>query len=168
MEQLIQELKNRRLGVLWVLKMVPKAIWDWKPHPFMRSTSELACHLACSPLAILETIKGTIITDIESYQEFEINLSPPNATGLVHLYEKGLHKLINYLENNKEKAKEETIELFYREKPISLYTEIHEEIGHEWFHLGQLFVYLRQNGVEVDMGAYYAYKDPNPHVLPTE
>ena len=49
-----------------------------------------------------------------------------------------------------------------------IYKEIFEEIGHEWFHLGQLFSYLKQNGVALDMGAYYGYKDPDPDIPPNK
>ncbi|MHA2330275.1 MAG: hypothetical protein ACXACR_17280 [Candidatus Hodarchaeales archaeon] len=49
-----------------------------------------------------------------------------------------------------------------------MYKELFGEIGHEWFHLGKLFTYLKQNGVSVDMGAYYGYKDPDPEISPNK
>lgn len=145
--------------------MIPPSIWDWKPNISMRSTSELALHLACSPLAILELLKGNI-PDGESYKAFEDNNMTSDAQGMVLLYNKGLNRLIEYLEKHLTEARTENIELFYEEHPTSLYKEVFSEIGHEWLHLGQLFIYLRQNGVSVDMGAYYGFRDPNPDIQP--
>ncbi|UCE13504.1 MAG: hypothetical protein JSV04_15145 [Candidatus Heimdallarchaeota archaeon] len=166
MEDLIAVLKSRRLGILFILKMVPLELWDWKPDPTMKSTAQLANHLACSPLAILELLKGNI-PDEESYNKLEVTNMPLNAQGFVKLYEEGLSGLISYLKEHLEDAHEMTIKLFYQEHNTSIYKEVFDEIGHEWFHLGQLFTYLKQNGIQVDMGAYYGYRDPDPEILPT-
>jgi len=172
MEELIRILRARRLGVLYILKMIPLEIWEWAPDDqvsttHMRSTSELANHLACAPLCLNEGLNKNI-PDEKTYQNLEKNNMPLNAQGLVKLYEEGLIKLITYLEYNLDTAFEENIHLFYQDHKTSIYKEIFGEIGHQWFHLGQLFTYLRQNGVNVDMGAYYGYKDPDPSIHPNE
>lgn len=167
LEELIMTLKSRRLGILFILKMVPLELWEWKPEPTMKSTAQLANHLACSPMAILELLKGNIL-DEDSYNTLEVTNMPLNAHGLVKLYENGLAALISYLEEHLEDAHEKTIKLFYQEHKTSIFKEVFDEIGHEWFHLGQLFTYLRQNSVQVDMGAYYGYRDPDPEISPTE
>lgn len=167
LEELIATLRSRRLGILFILKLIPLDLWDWKPDPSMKSTAQLANHLACSPLAILELIRGAI-PDEETYNNLESTNTPLNAQGLTKLYEEGLSKLINYLEDHLEDARVENIKLFYRECNSSIYTEIFDEIGHEWFHQGQLFTYLRQNGVNVDMFAYYGFKDPDPEIPPNK
>jgi len=82
-----------------------------------------------------------------------------------------MKELLARLGNYKIWAKEayqENIEWFYEEHPSSMYKEVFNEIGHCWLHLGQLFVYLRQNGVPVDIGTYYGFKDPDPSVPPKE
>jgi len=154
LEELIATLKSRRLGILFILKMIPLDLWDWSPAPSMRSTAQLANHLACSPLAILELFQGNI-PDEETYNILESSNMPLNAQGLTKLYEEGLKRLITFLEDHLEDAQIENIKLFYQDHNTSIYKEIFDEIGHEWFHLGQLFTYLRQNGVKIDMGAYY-------------
>ncbi|MFX1282747.1 MAG: DinB family protein [Promethearchaeota archaeon] len=165
MEELIATLKARRLGILFILKMVPLDLWDWSPIPSMRNTAQLANHLAYSPLAILELFQGNIL-DEETYNNLEASNMPLNSQGLTKLYEEGLQKLISYLEDHIEDARVENIKLFYQDHNTSIYKEIFDEIGHEWFHLGQLFTYLRQNGVKIDMGAYYGYRDPDPEISP--
>ncbi|MFX1508252.1 MAG: DinB family protein [Promethearchaeota archaeon] len=165
MEELIATLRSRRLGILFILKMIPLDLWDWKPNPSMRSTAQLGNHLACSPLAILELLRGNI-PDEETYNDLEKNNMPINAQGLTNLYDQSLEKLILYLQDHLENARVEDIKFFYQDHNTSIYKEIFEEIGHEWFHLGQLFTYLKQNEVVVDMGAYYGYKDPDTNIPP--
>ncbi len=167
LEELIATLRSRRLGILFILKMIPLDLWDWRPDPSMKSTAQLANHLACSPLAILELLRGNI-PDEETYNNLESTNMPLNAQGLTKLYEEGLRKLLTYLEDHLEDARVENIKFFYQEHNSSIYTEIFNEIGHEWFHLGQLFTYLRQNGVSVNMGSYYGYQDPDPEIPPNE
>lgn len=174
MEHLIDNLKTRRLGLLYVLKMIPLELWDWRPESFlgsstfpMRTTAQLANHLACSPLCLYEAFQGNI-PDEETYKNLERNNMPLNAQGLTKLYEEGLMKLIQFLQNHLEEAHEEKLRFFYQTHNTSIYKEVFDEIGHEWFHLGQLFIYLRQNGIQVDMGAYYGYKDPDPSIQPNE
>ena len=166
MEELIRILRTRRLGILYILKMIPLDLWDWSPE-FMKSTSELANHLSCAPLCLYENLKGNI-PDGETYQKLEKNNMPLNAQGLVKLYEEGLSKLISYLEDHLDEAFEENIQLFYLEHKTSIYKEVFSEIGHQWFHLGQLYTYLKQNCVPIDMRAYYGYKDPDPSIPPNE
>ncbi len=165
MENLIATMKSRRLGILFILKMVPLDIWDWKPNPEMRSTAQLANHIACAPLSLLEGIRGNL-KDEQSYINLEETNLPFNAQGLIKIYEDGLGKLLNYLEQHLDEAHEKTIQFFYQTSKSSLFEEVFDEIGHEWFHLGQLFTYLKQNGVSVDMGAYYGYKDPDSSRYP--
>ncbi|MHA2246012.1 MAG: DinB family protein [Candidatus Hodarchaeales archaeon] len=167
MEDLISTLRSRRLGILFVLKLIPLDLWDWKPDPSMKSTAQLANHLACSPLSILNMLRGDI-PDEETYNNIETTNMPLNAQGLTKLYEEGLNKLLAYLEDHLEDARVENIKLFYREGNSSIYKEIFEEIGHEWFHLGQLFTYLKQKGVKVDMFAYYGLRDPDPEIPPNK
>jgi uncharacterized damage-inducible protein DinB len=152
--------------------MVPLELWDWRPEPFlssptslMRNTSQLANHIACAPLCLYESFQGNI-PDEKTYQNFEKNNMPLNAEGLTNLYEDGINKLIRFLQDHLEDAHEENIRFFYHNQDTSIYKEVFDEIGHEWFHLGQLFTYLRQNGIPVDMGAYYGYKDPDPGIPP--
>ena len=165
MNELIAKLKNRRKGIVYLLKMVPLEIWDWKPHPSTKTTAELANHLASSPLMLLELIKGDLTTP-EEFESLEKQNFPINAEGLTKLYDMGLEKIIAHLEANIDDAQEKNLKFFYQEQKTSLYHEIFEEIGHEWFHSGQLFAYLRTNGVNVDMGAYYGYQDPDPTIPP--
>lgn len=167
MEELIATLKKRRLAILFILKMIPLELWDWKPDPKMKSTSQLANHLACSPVAILELLRGKIPNE-DTYNKLESDNMPLNAQGLTKLYDEGVKKLISYLEDHIEDARTENIKLFYQEHETSIYKEIFDEIGHEWFHLGQVFTYLRQNGVNISMWAYYGIKDPDPTVPPNK
>ncbi|MFQ5978170.1 MAG: DinB family protein [Candidatus Heimdallarchaeota archaeon] len=167
MDELISRLKSRRLGILSLLKMVPDELWDWKPNVSMRSTAELASHLACGPLALLKLLKGAIPNE-KSYFALEKDHRPKNAGEAVQLYEAGLQRLIAYLKEHIGDARENQIELFYLQHPTSIYAEVFGEIGHEWFHLGQLFTHLRQNSVSVDMGAYYGYKDPDSNRPPNK
>jgi len=166
-EELIQMLKARRIGILFILKMVPLDLWDWSPNPSinMRSTSELANHIACAPLALLEAFRGKI-PDESTYLALEKNNMPLNAQGLTKLYESNLRELISFLEEHIEDAHEEDFRFFYQDHNTSIYKEVFDDIGHIWFHLGQLFIYLKQNNVFVDMGAYYGYKDPDPTIPP--
>ncbi|MFX1532974.1 MAG: DinB family protein [Promethearchaeota archaeon] len=167
MQKLIDMLKHRRKGILFVLKMVPEKLWDWKPEHSMRSVAELANHLALSPLSMLELLRGEL-KDGEAFMKLEKDNMASNSHELTKVYEQSLSKLILFLEEHIEDAHEEKIKLFYQDHLTSIYTEIFEEIGHEWFHLGQLFTYLRQKGVPIDMGAYYGYKDPDPNIPPNE
>ncbi|MFX0065283.1 MAG: DinB family protein [Candidatus Hermodarchaeota archaeon] len=167
MQKLIDTLKNRRKGILFVLKMVPEELWDWKPEHSMRTVAELANHLALAPLSMLELLRGEL-KDGEAFMKLEKENMAPNPRELTKVYEQSLSKLILFLEEHIEDAHEEKIKLFYQDHLTSLYKEIFEEIGHEWFHLGQLFTYLRQKGVPIDMGAYYGYKDPDPNIPPNE
>jgi len=171
---LIHVLKTRRLGVLYILKMIPLEQWDWRPESslgtstnLMQTTAQLANHLACSPLCLYEAFKGNI-PDEETSENLEKNNMPLNAQGLTKLYEEGLGKLIQFLQDNIEDVHNENLRFFYQTHNTSIYKEVFDEIGHEWFHLGQLFVYLRQNGIQVDMGAYYGYKDPDSSIQPNE
>ncbi|MHA2305385.1 MAG: DinB family protein [Candidatus Hodarchaeales archaeon] len=166
MEELIRILQARRIGILYILKMIPLELFEWAPTD-MRSTSKLANHIACAPLCLYEGLKGNI-PDENTYKNLEKNNMPLNAQGLIKLYEEGLSKLINYLEDHLEDALDENIQLFYQDHRTSMYKEVFGEIGHLWFHLGQLFTYLKQNGVPIDMGAYYGYKDPDPSIQPNE
>lgn len=129
--------------------------------------SELANHIACSPIVLLETFKGQI-PDTAAYLAIEETNMPTNAQGLAQLYETGLNQLISYLESHLEEAYHENIKLFYESHLTSMYQEVFNDIGHCWFHLGQLFVYLRQKGVHVEMGTYYGFRDPNPNIYPNE
>ncbi|MFX0092144.1 MAG: hypothetical protein ACFFBD_10320, partial [Candidatus Hodarchaeota archaeon] len=113
----------------------------------------------------LELLRGDLKTP-EAFAKLENDNKASNPQELTSAYEKNLLKLISFLKGHLEDAHELNIELFYLNHPTSLYKEIFDEIGHEWFHLGQLFVYLRQNGIPVDMGAYYGYKDPDPNIPP--
>ncbi|MFX0204529.1 MAG: DinB family protein [Candidatus Hodarchaeota archaeon] len=168
-EKLIETLKTRRIGVLFILKMVPLDLWDWSPTPSikMRTVSELANHIACTPLTLLESFRGNIPNE-ETYNALEKNNMPLNAQGLTKLYENSLKELISYLEEHIEDAHEKNIKFFYQEHNTSIYQEAFDDIGHQWFHLGQLFIYLRQNNIQVDMGAYYGYKDPDTAIPPNE
>ncbi|MHA1449460.1 MAG: DinB family protein [Candidatus Hodarchaeales archaeon] len=166
MLELIKVLENRRLGTLFILKMIPQNLWDWKPADDMKSMGDLANHLARDPIAMLAMFRGEITE--ETYQSAEKGLTLTDAPSLVKTYEKGLKELISYLEENIENAREKNLKLFYRESPTSLYSEVFEMIGHQWFHLGQLFTYLRINGVKVNMGAYYGYQDPDPDIPPNK
>lgn len=150
-----------------MLKMIPNELWNWKPSNGMRAMSELANHIACSPIALLEAFRGQI-PDTAAYLAIEETNMPTDTQGLVQLYENGLNQLISYLEFHLEDASHTTIQLFYEEHPTSMYQEVFNDIGHCWFHLGQLFVYLRQKGVPVEMGTYYGYKDPNPNIPSNE
>jgi len=165
MEKLIDKLKERRKGVVFILKMITLEIWDWSPSTSSKTTAVLANHLASSPLMMYEILKGNLKTP-EEFEELEKQNIPINPQGLVKSYDKGLSKLIKYLEENIEEAQDNNIKLFYQEEKTSLYNEIFDEIGHEWFHLGQLFTYLRANDISVDMGTYYGYKDPDPSTPP--
>ena len=167
MEELIRILKERRIGILYILKMVPSELWDWKPAQSMRTTAVLANHLTCSPMNLY---KGFVdpFPDEESWMAFEENKMPLNAQGLVKLYEKGLEKLIAFLEEHLEDAHEKQIQFWYQEEKSSIYEEVFGEIGHEWFHVGQLFTYLKQKGVPVDQGAYYGYRDPDETIPPNK
>jgi hypothetical protein len=167
MEKLIQKLKNYRLGVLFVLKMIPLDIWEWKPEKSMRTTAELAVHLACAPLSLYEGLNGNLRNEKDSIS-LEMNNTPLESQGLVKLYEDGLKKLVSFLKNHIENAHEKQIQFFYQTEKSSVYEETFGEIGHQWFHLGQLFTYLKQNGVFVDMGAYYGYKDPDEMIPPNK
>ena len=165
MEQLIAKLKARRKGVVFILKMIPLDLWDWSPSQSSKSTSELANHLASSPLMMCELLKGKLRTS-EEFEELEKQNLPLNAQGLVNLYDMGLKKLVSYLEENLDNAHDKNVQFFYQEEKSSLYEEIFGEIGHHWFHLGQLFTYLRANDISVDMGAYYGFKDPDLSIPP--
>ena len=165
MEYLIEQLKERRKGIVFILKMVSLDIWEWSPSSSSKTTASLANHLASSPLMMYELLKGDLNTP-EQFQELEKQNLPLNTQGLVKLYDMGLTKLIEFLEDNIETAREKNVKLFYKEEKTSLYKEIFEELGHEWFHLGQLFTYLRANGIDVNMGAYYGYEDPDPSIPP--
>ena len=76
--------------------------------------------------------------------------------------------MITYLESHLEEVHQENIKLFYELHPTTMYQEVFNDIGHCWFHLGQLFVYLRQLGIPVEMGTYYGYLDPDPDLPPNE
>jgi len=167
MEELIRVLKGQRIGILYLLKMVPPEIWDWKPEQSMRTTAELANHLACAPLM---TYKGLIghFPDEESYVGFEKDQMPENSQELVELYETGLITLTTFLEEHLEDAHVKKIQFWYQTEKSSIYEETFGEIGHELLHLGQLFVYLKQNGVPVDQGAYYGYRDPDETISPNK
>ena len=141
MQELIRTLKERRLGILFILKMTPMEIWDWAPKKTMRNTAELANHLSCSPLSIYELLQGSL-KDEKGLSNLEKNNMPLNASGLVKNYEAGLKRLINYCSTHLEDAKEIKVQFFYQSEPSTIYKEVLEEIGHEWFHLGQLYVYL--------------------------
>jgi uncharacterized damage-inducible protein DinB len=167
LEELISYLLYRRLGNLFVLKMIPTELWDWKSHSTLRSISELANHLACAPLCLFEVFRETV-TDEQSYRDIEAKNFPEDAQGLVQVYERGLEELITYLREHIGEAREENIKGFYQQPYSSLYKEVLHHIGHEWFHLGQLFTYLKQNGVEIEDMVYYGYKDPNSEVPPNE
>ena len=167
MEELMHILKGQRIGILYLLKMVPLELWEWKPAPNMRTTAELATHLACAPMSLY---KGMVdpFPDEKAYVAFEEENRPPNAQGLVKLYEEGLKKLVVFLEEHLEDAHKKQIQFWYQEEQSSIYKEVFGEIGHEWLHVGQLFTYLKQNGVPVDMGTYYCYKDPDPTIPPNK
>ena len=167
MEELIRILKGQRIGICYILKMVPSELWNWKPTHNMRTTAELANHLACAPMMLYEGLIGHI-PDEESYVGLEKDEMPENSQGLVELYEKGLKTLIGFLEEHIEDAHEKQIQFWYQTEKASIYEETFGEIGHELLHLGQLFVYLKQNGVPVDMGAYYGYKDPDETIPPNK
>ena len=143
--------------------MIPHELMEWRPEKSMRSTAELANHLACGPLSGYEGLKGNL-NDEQSYINLQKNHMPTNAQGLVKLYEDGLKKLISFLEEHINDAHEKKIQFFYQTEKSSIYEEVFGDIGHHWFHLGQLFVYLRLNNVNVDMGAYYGYKDPDDSI----
>jgi uncharacterized damage-inducible protein DinB len=166
MENLIQKLKDYRRGILYVLKMIPTVIWEWKPEQSMRTTGALATHLACAPLSLLEGLKGNIPDEV-AYVNLEKKHRPEDSQGLVKLYEDGLERLVVYLKDHLEDAHEKKIQFYYQTEKTTIYEEVFGELGHEWFHLGQLFIYLKQNGVPVDMGSYYGYKDPDPSKYPT-
>ena len=165
LDKLIEKLKERRKGIVFILKMTALDIWDWSPSPSSKNTAKLANHLASSPLMMYELFKGKLKTP-EEFEELEKQNIPLNAQGLVKLYDTGLKKLIIFLEDNLEEAHDKNMKFFYQEEKTSLYKEIFDEIGHEWFHLGQLFTYLRANEISVDMGAYYGFKDPDPSTPP--
>ena len=165
MQKLIEVLKSNRIGILYVLKMIPQKLMEWRPEKSMRSTAELANHLACAPLSLHEGLKGNL-KDEESYIHLQKKHLPTNAQGFVKLYENGLKKLISFLQEHINDAHEKKIQFFYQTEKSSIYEEVFGEIGHQWLHLGQLFVYLRQNNVKVDMGAYYGYKDPDTSIPP--
>lgn len=165
MQKLIEVLKGNRIGILYVLKMIPQELMEWRPEKSMRSTAELANHIACGPLGLYEGLKGSL-KDEQSYIDLQKKYMPTNAQGLVKLYEDGLLKLISFLEEHSIDAYEKKIQFFYQTDKSSIYEEVFGDIGHKWFHLGQLFVYLRQNNVNVDMGAYYGYKDPDDSIPP--
>ena len=93
MERLIEQLQSRRLGVLYILKMVSVRSWDWRPEPKMKTTAELAAHLAASPMLLWEALRGTI-PDEETYEQRGKELMPDSPPDLVVLYEEGLSKLV--------------------------------------------------------------------------
>jgi uncharacterized damage-inducible protein DinB len=165
MEKLIEILQSYRLGFLYVLKMVPPHCWDWRPEPTMKTTAELATHVAASPLQLGESLRGNI-PDLETYEHREQSLIPTDAQGLVALYEEGLTNLISYLQDHVEDAHATTLQLYFRDHKTSIYEEVISEITHQWFHLGQLFVYLRQNQITIDTNTYYGTQDPDPSIPP--
>ncbi len=147
--------------------MIPLESMEWRPEKSMRSVADLANHLACTPLSLYEGLTGKI-NDEQSYIDLEKKNKPSNAQGFVKLYEDGLRKLISYLEEHIDDAHEKKIHFFYQTEKSSIYEEVFSDIGHQWFHLGQLFVYLRQNNVKIDMGVYYGYKDPDESIPPNK
>jgi uncharacterized damage-inducible protein DinB len=147
--------------------MIPRELMEWRPEKSMRSVAELATHLACAPLSLYEALAGNLV-DEQSYINLEKKNIASNVQGFVKVYENGLIKLISYLEEHTRDAHEKKIQFFYQTEKSSIYEEVFSDIGHQWFHLGQLFVYLRQNGVEIDMGAYYGYKDPDESIPPNK
>ena len=132
MERLIKKLKGRRLGVLYILKMVPKRLWDWKPQPNSRSTAELANHLAATPMILCDAFHGKI-PDAETYETLEKEHMVDSPKRLVKLYEEGLSKLLSYLKKHVSDAHDEKIQFFYHEKKSSIYDEVFDEMGHQWF-----------------------------------
>ena len=120
MEELISTLRDRRKGILYLLKMISPRAWDYKPHPTCRSTAELANHLASSPLMLLKLFKGEI-NSADDFNTQEKKNQPSDAEGLVILYESSLNNLISYLEKHLVEAKTENISFFYKEKKTSLY-----------------------------------------------
>ncbi len=86
----------------------------------------------------------------------------------MELYEKGRIMFTSFLEEHLEDAHEKQIQFWYHTEKSSIYEEIFGEIEHEMLHLGQLFVYLKQNRVPFDMGAFYGYKDPNETIHPNK
>ncbi|MFX0113294.1 MAG: DinB family protein [Candidatus Hodarchaeota archaeon] len=163
MEKLIQHLKNRRLGIVYILKMVSSELWDWQRSTRMKNIADLVNHLSCVLLAFLELLKGNM-PDGKSHTLLEQKYQPQNAQEAVRIYNKSLIQLLNYLEELLEDVYENSIFFFYLDHPSSIFKETFEEIRHEWFHLGQIFTYLRQNNFSVDMGVYYGFKDPNPNI----
>ena len=101
-------------------------------------------------------------------EKLEKEYMPTSTKGFVKLYDEGLSRLTSYLKKHVSDAHEKKIQFFYHEHKSSIYDEVFDEMGHQWFHLGQLFIYLRQNKVDIDMGAYYGYKDPDPSIPPSE
>ncbi|MFX1252514.1 MAG: DinB family protein [Promethearchaeota archaeon] len=167
MQKLIHILKERRRGILFVLKMISSELWDWKPEQSMKTTAQLAYHLASAPLSLFKGLQSQI-SNKKTALNPEIENIPSSVQGLTDLYEQGLLKLISFLEEHLEDAHELKIQFFYQKQPSSIYKEVFDEIGHEWFHLGQLFTYLKQNRIPIDMGTYYGYEDPDPNIPPNE
>ena len=112
MEKLIENLKARRKGIVFILKMISLDIWDWSPSSSSKTTSVLANHLASSPLMMYELLKGELKTS-EEFEELEKQNLPLNAQGLVKLYDMGLQKLIGYVEENLETVHDKNIKFFY-------------------------------------------------------
>ena len=111
MRGLIRGLENRRLGTLFILKMIPPNLWDWKPADDMKIMSDLANHLAGDPLAMLGLFRGEI-TAGEDYQKIEKEITSTDAPGLVKTYDRGLKELLSYLEENVDTAREKKLKLF--------------------------------------------------------
>ena len=165
-EELIETLRERRLGTIFVVKMIPESLWDWKPTSDMRPISDLANHLVNGPTILLELIQGNI-PNPESYNAFIEKIRKKNAQELTELFEKGLNNLITYLEEHKEAANQE-IKLFPEKvfRTSTVGAEVFFEIQHQWLHLGQLVTYLRQNDIPVGEGAYSGFEDPDPSIPP--
>jgi len=167
MQHLIKTLQHRRKGIVFILKMIPDNLWHWCPADGMRTISQLATHLGSGPTVLLKLFQDQI-PDEAAYRAIEEINTPVNAHQLIQNYDSGLIHLISYIEANLDVIHKENIKWFYTENPSSIYREVFDDIGHCWFHLGQLYIYLRQNGVPINMGAYYGFKDPDPNVPPNK
>jgi len=141
----------RTTGAL--LEKVTPELWNFRPREEMRTVLELANHLTQIPLLDLAILQEQ---PQEEIQRLEQTLSASDASHLRANMENGLFELSVYMNGLSEYDFLHKVSTpFYMEQGSTQAKWLVEIVTHTFHHRGQLFTYLKESGVAINMYDLY-------------
>jgi len=150
---LFQELELAIRTTKSLLMKIQPGQWDYRPHENMRSLLELCNHLAEVPSVDLAIMQEKTADEVK---KIENGLTSSDPQKLCNVMDAGYQALHDYLATLSESDFMEKITTpFYGDHGFTQAKWLIEVVTHVFHHRSQLFTYLKQLNVSVNMFDLY-------------